>query len=171
MDQYQLIKNLGSGGFGIASQYSKKSSGEIYCIKQIDLKKGGLTINEAQEEFNLMNKFHHPNIIQSFELLIENKFLYIVIEFIDGGNLKEKIEDRSSPFKESFVLEVFTQLALALSECRKKKILHCNIKPENIFITKEGHIKLGDFGCGCLLDPSLQNAKTLAGTISYMHLK
>jgi serine/threonine protein kinase len=77
------------------------------------------------------------------------------------GILKPKLKINFLLFEKSFVIEIFAQLALALSECRKT-IFHHDIKHENILLIKEGHIKLGDFGFCHLLDSSFQNTKTFA---------
>jgi NIMA (never in mitosis gene a)-related kinase len=120
MEQYHIIKKLGSGAFGTTYKVSKKSNHDVYCIKEIDFKKTGLTVEQARNEVLLLFQLQHPNIIQLFEHFIEDKYLYIVMEFADGGDLQEKIESQSVPFEEDFILNIFNQLALTLSECKKK---------------------------------------------------
>jgi NIMA (never in mitosis gene a)-related kinase len=85
-------------------------------------------------------KLNHPNIVKIFEHFIDSQFFCIVIEYIDGNLLSDKIykhSTKSKLFKESFILNVFAQLTLALYECKMNNIIHCAVKPENILITKE----------------------------------
>jgi NIMA (never in mitosis gene a)-related kinase len=169
METYDIIKKLGSGAYGKTYQVYEKSNKQVYCIKKVDLEHAGLTLDEANKEVILLQQLQHPNIIQIFDHFSDDKFLYIVMEFADGGDLQQKIKSQSStPFEEDFIINIFAQLAFALFECKKKNIIHRDIKPQNIFLTKKGQVKLGDFGAGRLLDSINQMATTIIGSPCYM---
>jgi NIMA (never in mitosis gene a)-related kinase len=170
-NQYQIIKSLGGGQFGTALLVSEKSTGINYCMKQIDLIEIDFTVDEVKKEVDLLMKFQHPNIIKVFDHFVDENNFCIVVEYVDGGDLEDKIKsqiEQSIPFEEKFILNVFSQLVSALYECKQKKVLHRDIKPSNIFFTKEGQIKLGDFGVARSLDFTFQQVSTFAGTPSYM---
>jgi NIMA (never in mitosis gene a)-related kinase len=113
----------------------------------------------------------HLNIVKAFSYFRDDNFLCIVMELVEGCTLKKKIDEHSStnvPFTEAFILDIFIQLVSALKYCKQQNILHRDLKPENILITKEGNVKLIDFGVGRLLDTFHQQASTFAGTIQYI---
>jgi serine/threonine protein kinase len=172
MEQFGLKRALGSGSYGLAIEVLQKPSKERYCIKQIDFQKLGLTYEAAAKEAEIHMKLKHPNIVQAIKYFKEDKFLCIVMELVvEGYTLNEKIKEHSSNkilFEETFIIDVFTQLTSALNECKQHNILHFDLKPDNFLITKEGQIKLSDFGVGRLLDSTYQQAYTFVGTPLYM---
>ncbi|KAJ6238302.1 camk family protein kinase [Anaeramoeba flamelloides] len=93
------------------------------------------------------------------------------MEFANGGDLREKIErqkDLGQYFSEGEILEMFIQICLALQHIHSKKIIHRDLKLANIFLTKSGQIKVGDFGISKLLQNTLEKAKTVCGTPYYL---
>jgi serine/threonine protein kinase len=137
INQYQIIKPLGNGAFGTALLVSEKASGINFCIKQIDFNKYNLTLDEVKKEVDLLMKFQHPNIVKVIDHFADENNFCIVVEYVDGCNLQDKIKSQNVPFEESFILNVISQLASALYECKRKKVLHRDIKSPNIFFTKE----------------------------------
>ena len=95
--------------------------------------------------------------------------LCIVMSFCEGGDLSSMIEKRRMRyFKESEVISWFLQISLALQYMHQERILHRDLKTQNIFLTKSGMIKLGDFGIAKVLEGTLEMAKTVIGTPYYM---
>ena len=104
---------------------------------------------EAYVEAKILEKLDHPNIIQFIEVFRSTKpyaSLNIVMDYADGGDLQTKIKSQKKSFLENQILDWFTQICLAIKHIHDKKILHRDLKSGNIFLTKEGKIKLGDFG-------------------------
>jgi serine/threonine protein kinase len=85
----------------------------------VDFKKANFTLEQARKEVILLFQLQHPNIIQFSEHFVQDKYIYIVMEYADGGDLLEKIKAQYIPFEEDFIINIFTQLASALSECKK----------------------------------------------------
>jgi serine/threonine protein kinase len=98
MEHYQKIKELSSGAFGKALLVSEKSTGINYCIKVTNFNKDNLTLDEVKKEFNLLMKFQHSNIVKVFDHFVDGNDFSIVMEYVDGGTLKEKNRISKSPF-------------------------------------------------------------------------
>lgn len=91
------------------------------------------------------------------------------MEYADGGDLNKMIrEAKGNHFSESQILNWFTQICLAIKHIHDRKIIHRDLKCQNIFMTKEGYIKLGDFGIAKHLSKTLEKIKTVVGTPYYM---
>lgn len=97
--------------------------------------------------------------------------LCIVMEFADGGDLTGAVEQRRAQgtrYSEPEALGIFSQCCLALQHVHAKKFLHRDLKCQNIFMTKSGSVKLGDFGIAKVLDSTAAEAQTLIGTPIYL---
>ncbi|VEL16238.1 unnamed protein product [Protopolystoma xenopodis] len=117
-----------------------------------------------------MAKMYHPNIVKycvSFEE--ENGCLHIVMEYCNGGDLYSKINaQKGILFSEDQVMDYFVQISLGLKHIHDRMILHRDIKSQNIFLTKDDRIKLGDFGIAKVLNSTLDLARTCIGTPYYL---
>lgn len=126
------------------------------------------TIKEAQ----ILRNFRHPLIVKFIEVYAtkQNK-LKIVMEYAESGDLSKTINARKSSkkyFEENQILDWFTQLCLAMKHVHDRKILHRDIKGQNIFMTKANTIKLGDFGIARVLNKTQDKARTVVGTPYYL---
>lgn len=91
------------------------------------------------------------------------------MEFADGGDLTKKVKDQGGKyFSEVQILDWFTQLCLAIKHVHDRKIIHRDLKCQNIFLTKDNRIKLGDFGIARILKKTMEKAKTMVGTPYYI---
>lgn len=91
------------------------------------------------------------------------------MEYADGGDLHSLIRQRKgSPIPEGMILDLLVQMCLALKHLHDRKIIHRDLKTENIFLNKAGVLKLGDFGIAKVFKNTLQFAKTKIGTPMYM---
>ena len=106
---------------------------------------------EALNEVHILRAMRHPYVVTYSESFIEMRCLCIVMDYADGGDLYTKINQHKKTqelFTEDQIMDWFVQIALALKYIHDRKILHRDIKTQNIFLTSSGEIKLGDFGIG-----------------------
>ena len=124
---------------------------------------------DAHLEGKILKELSHPNIIHFREVLTDKDYLYIVMDYADGGDLSMKIREQEGKFfDENKILDWFTQVCLAIKHIHDRKILHRDIKSQNIFLMKNGQIKLGDFGIAKCLNQTIDKAKTYVGTPYYL---
>jgi NIMA (never in mitosis gene a)-related kinase len=123
-------------------------------------------------EAKILEKLDHPNIIKFKEVFITktpSTSLHIVMDYAEGGDLSTKIKERGGKyFTESAILDWFTQVCLAIKHIHDRKILHRDIKSQNVFLTKSGLLKLGDFGIAKCLNYTLEQVQTILGTPYYL---
>ena len=172
---YKVLQPLGEGSFGKAFLCKKESDGSLCVIKQILIE--GMDQKEKDEVLNestILSKLDHPNIIKFYDVFESKKpkhMINIVTEYADGGDLSEKIKEKknkNSNFTESEILDYFTQICLAIKHIHKKKIIHRDLKSGNIFLMKNGFVKLGDFGIAKGFQKTMDKAKTMVGTPYYL---
>eukprot|EP00347_Sterkiella_histriomuscorum_P002482 403367980 len=172
-ETYKKIQQLGKGSYGVAYLVKCESDQSLAVIKQIDISK----ISEEEKlkqlrEAKILEILNHPNIIR-FKEVYKTKAgkLHIVMDYADGGDLLQRIDQQKKKgvlFKENHILDWFTQMCLAIKHVHDRKILHRDLKGQNIFLTSDNQIKLGDFGIARVLQETLDVAKSMVGTPYYL---
>ncbi|MDC7222277.1 MAG: serine/threonine-protein kinase [Spirochaetales bacterium] len=148
---FTVLESLGRGG---TSQVYKASHPELkktVVLKKLTLKGAGPVKERFQREADLMMGFNHEHIVKVYDIFKEGSSWIIVQEFVDGPNLEEVILKRGGLGKAAS-LSLTVQCLKALVYIHKKGVVHRDIKPSNIFLTREGAVKLGDFGIASRLD-------------------
>uniref|UniRef100_A0A3B4UFP3 non-specific serine/threonine protein kinase n=2 Tax=Seriola dumerili TaxID=41447 RepID=A0A3B4UFP3_SERDU len=173
MNNYEVIRQIGEGAFGKAFLVRDKGGGgDRQCVvKQVNLRKMSAREKEAsKKEVTLLSRMKHPNIVSFTTSFQEGDSLYIVMEYCDGGDLMKKINmQRGVPFTEERIVAWFVQICLGLKHIHDRKILHRDIKAQNIFLTNGGmKAKLGDFGIARMLNNTMELARTCVGTPYYL---
>ncbi|NXD64976.1 NEK5 kinase, partial [Eolophus roseicapillus] len=171
MDKYEIIKKIGEGSFGKIFLAKGKVDNEQCVIKEIDLTKMPVKEKEAsQKEVMLLAKMKHANIVTFCASLQEKNKLYIVMEYCDGGDLMTRINMQHGVlFDEDQILRWFVQISLGLKHIHDKKVLHRDVKAQNIFLCNNGKVaKLGDFGIARQLNSTMEFAHTCVGTPYYL---
>ncbi|KAL5262001.1 hypothetical protein ACHWQZ_G007643 [Mnemiopsis leidyi] len=173
MDQYSVIRHIGEGSFGKALLVKSKRDGKRYVIKQIGISKmSQKEKDEARKEVSVLAKMNHPNIVSYQDSFEEKGSLSIVMDYCEGGDLFNKInQQKGQLFSEDQILDWFAQICLAIKHVHDRKILHRDIKSQNIFLTNaDGQltIKLGDFGISRVLRNTAELARTCIGTPYYL---
>ena len=119
------------------------------------------------QEVCLLKNIKHPNIVKYINSTIENRILYLVLEYCQEGDLSQHIEfciQQRVHFPEQLIAYWSLQILSALDYLHKKNIMHRDIKAKNVFLTDDGNIKLGDFGVSRIMKPDEKVAQTCTGT-------
>ena len=172
-ESYKKIKVLGKGSFGKAFLVQAESDGSYAVIKKVDIAK--MSDEEKKDtikEAKILEVLNHPNIIRFKEVYKTKKGqLCIVMDYADGGDLQSQIKETRAAGKtldENTILNQFTQICLAIKHCHDRKIMHRDLKAQNIFMNKNGIVKLGDFGISKVLGSTVEQAVTIVGTPYYL---
>ncbi|KAA6352697.1 MAG: putative Serine/threonine protein kinase, partial [Streblomastix strix] len=162
MDDFEIIRELGSGTFGAAYHARNKITGEQVAIKKIKCPTE-MAEQEAQHEIDTHQqaKFRYiANFMDSFTEVDEdgtNTFC-LVMEFCDQGNLTDYIkkkQNRRSHIKEEYAWNILIQLVMGVNYMHSKRLVHRDLKPDNVFLTgPDREVRIGDFGLSKLLDPT-----------------
>ena len=162
--KYRIKGWLGGGRFADVFLAEDTITGGLFALK---VSRERSTIDEdLKKEAKLLLSLEHRNIVRFFSADIIEGRLILAIEYIDGTSLREVIREKS-PMMAQEVFPYITQIKEAISYAHKKGILHRDIKPENILITKEGVVKITDFGLAVLLSKETIRS-AIAGTPVYM---
>ncbi|KAF6095754.1 NIMA related kinase 1 [Phyllostomus discolor] len=170
MEKYVRLQKIGEGSFGKAILVKSIEDGRQYVIKEINISRmSNKEREESRREVAVLANMKHPNIVQYRESFEENGSLYIVMDYCEGGDLFKRINaQKGILFPEDQILDWFVQICLALKHVHDRKILHRDIKSQNIFLTKDGTIQLGDFGIARVLNSTVELARTCIGTPYYL---
>ena len=172
LNNYTVIKSLGSGAAGIVDLVKHKETDKLYALKTIPLSHlNEKERNLAEWEMYFLKVLSGPTLIKSYHSYIEKDNIYIIMEYAEGGSLDEKI--KLARFKKQFfdtdtILNWISQVILGVMLIHSKNILHRDLKCQNIFLNKEGIVKIGDFGISKELETMSRMAETNIGTPYYM---
>lgn len=171
MEKYEFVRSIGQGMYGQVFLAKNKEENRNYAIKRINFK----DIDEKdrknlENEVLLLKELKHPNIVSYKDSFLDKENFYnIVMIYCDGGDIYSKIKNaKNKHFSESDILDWLVQLCLALSYIHDKKILHRDLKPQNIFIQNENKIRIGDFGIAKIFNQTKEMAGSMIGTPLYM---
>ena len=167
---YKYGRLIGQGAFGKVNIGLNVLSGRVVAIKSFN--KAKLTLNSENMkkilyETNLMQKLNHPNITKILEMFEDDKFIFIIMEYINGGNLFSFVKKRRK-LTEKIAKILYKQIILGIKHIHSKNIVHRDIKLENILIDLNNTVKICDFGIGVILDSENQLLYDQCGTPMYM---
>ena len=170
LGDYEIVSQVGAGGMGVVYRARDLRLGRSVAIKVL---RGHLwadagRLRRFEQEAQAAASLNHPNILAIHQLGVYQGAPYLVSEFLEGATLREELLHGSlAPPR---VLELAEQIAEGLSAAHQRGIIHRDLKPENLYVSKQGRIKILDFGLAKLLDeednPSAQVSQTLAGVIA-----
>ncbi|KAL4506467.1 hypothetical protein ABPG72_000038 [Tetrahymena utriculariae] len=172
-NKYEKIKQIGSGQQGKAYLCKHAQTSQQFVIKQIQLScMSDQEIQKQYKEVSILRSLSHPNIVKYQDsFLFKKNYLCIVMDYAEGGDLEQRIiqAQRANTFLDSqIILKWFTQLCSAVRFIHNKKIIHRDIKNNNIFLDSNDNILLGDFGISKKLQNPKDKASTIIGTPYFM---
>ena len=148
--EYEIIKELGKGGFGRVILVKSKSDNKYYAIKEIIIKPEMQDkIENIKKEADILSKFNCNNIVKYYDSYLDKDKFYILMEYCAGQNLRDFINiniKNNELIEEDILYNIIKQICIGIKEIHNKNIIHRDIKPENIFMNEKNDIKIGDFG-------------------------
>ncbi|MDO8550190.1 MAG: protein kinase, partial [Ignavibacteria bacterium] len=173
ISHYSITEKIGEGGMGVVYKAKDTKLDRSVAIKFLPSHLSGSEENKQRffREARSAAALNHPNILGIYEINEENGSMFLVMEFVDGQTLKSHISTLTSgtgvPVLQA--IDWIEQIAQGLKAAHDMNIIHRDIKTENVMITKEGRLKIMDFGLAKLKsDAGITKTKTSIGTLSYM---
>lgn len=167
-NRYEIIEKIGSGGMATVYKAKCKLLNRNVAVKILrdEFANDAEFIKRFQVEAQAAASLSHPNIVSIYDVGEENGLHYIVMELIEGKTLKEIITEKGRlPWKDA--VKIAMQIASGLEQAHKNHIIHRDIKPHNIIMTKDGNAKVTDFGIAKAVSNSTINA--FGSTVGSVH--
>ncbi|MBX9938696.1 MAG: protein kinase [Candidatus Obscuribacterales bacterium] len=173
---YELLGEIGRGGMGIVYRAIHPASNKIVAIKKLFLDQ---ISPEKKEEFkdrfvreaHTIARLKHPNIVEVLDVSLNKDDYFYVMEFLDGESLRKDLLRRGGKMPVENFLPILKQVGEALSFAHSMSIVHRDVKPDNIFILRNGTVKLTDFGIARTADyenANLTKTGIMMGTLAYV---
>jgi len=176
---YQKMKELGTGSFGTAYLAKQKASGDECVVKAVKKSRTLLPLDEVEQEILIMRQVDHPHVVRLFEWYEDANRIYLILEFLRGGTLKDVVlqlqQKEQRGMKEAWMRAVLEQVAGAMAYCHNLRLIHKDIKDENIMLLKQDsggwdrpHAVIIDLGIAEMFSVADPTGRMLGGTPTTM---
>jgi serine/threonine-protein kinase len=180
LGHYEILRPIGAGGMGEVFVARDPKLGRKVAIKLLPARLAGDrdTLARFTQEARSASALNHPNIVTIHEVGATGDAPFIVMEYVDGRDLRTLIGEGALPVRQ--VLDIATQIADGLAAAHERGIVHRDLKPENIMVTRDGYVKILDFGLAKVIGPTPEGEHTIQlempgtmpgtilGTVGYM---
>ena len=169
--RYKLLEVLGKGTYGVVRKIQNKETGQVFALKTI-LKSKVPDLSLLEKEVDLLQQIHHPHIVQLFEVYEEPNQLHLVTELCTGGELYDKVVEKSlegGHLSEYDVARILRNILEAIAYCHAQGICHRDLKVENFLLLSpdnEAPVKIIDFGLSRKTTDDAMTTKV--GTVYYV---
>ena len=172
LGRYEVLGELGQGAMGIVYKAKDPLIDRVVAIKTINL---GLALDEKEEyeerfyqEAKAAGRLNHPNIVTIYDVGRSGDVAYIAMEFLQGRELRDIMNDGGS-LQIDQVLDIAAQVAMGLSYAHEHGIVHRDVKPSNIMVIRDGHVKITDFGIARMTSSAVRTQTGMVlGSPKYM---
>jgi eukaryotic-like serine/threonine-protein kinase len=163
---YEILAPLGAGGMGEVYRARDNKLDREVAIKVLPQSLAGDTdaLARFEREAKAVAALSHPNILAIHDFGTHEATAYAVTELLEGSTLREKVE--GGPVSKDRAVDYALQICRGLSAAHEKGVIHRDLKPENIFVTKDGHVKILDFGLAKRMQSTAPGQETSAPTVS-----
>ncbi|XP_065312448.1 cyclin-dependent kinase 2-like [Dermacentor albipictus] len=148
-EKFQKIEKIGEGTYGVVYKARDRATGRFIALKKIRLESEAEGVpSTAIREIALLKELRHPNIVRLLDVVPQDQKLYLVFEYMTEDLKKhmDKAASSKTPLAVKLVKSYLWQLLQGIAYCHSHRILHRDLKPQNLLIDFEGNIKLADFG-------------------------
>ncbi|MBM3993258.1 MAG: serine/threonine protein kinase [Planctomycetes bacterium] len=161
---YDLVEKIAEGGMGTVYRGRNRLTGEIVAVKVVPqhLLSNPVVLKRFEQEYFVARAIDHPNIVKALDFGREGETRYLVMEYVEGESLGQKIE-REGKLPETEAIRIITLVALGLQKAHKQGLVHRDVKPDNILITPDGSVKLTDLGLVKEVEADLNLTRTGRG--------
>uniref|UniRef100_A0A5B6ZMB5 non-specific serine/threonine protein kinase n=1 Tax=Davidia involucrata TaxID=16924 RepID=A0A5B6ZMB5_DAVIN len=167
--KYEVGRTIGEGTFAKVKFAQNTETGQSVAVKVMaksTILKHKM-VDQIKREISIMKIVRHPNIVRLHEVLASRTTIYIVLEFVTGGDLFDKIVPQGR-LSENVARRYFQQLINAVAHCHSKGVYHRDLKPENLLLDSHGNLKVSDFGLSALPKQGVELLHTTCGTPNYV---
>ncbi|MDM8212532.1 Stk1 family PASTA domain-containing Ser/Thr kinase [Enterococcus hirae] len=168
--RYKILGMIGSGGMANVYLAEDLILDREVAVKvlRFDFQNDAAAIRRFQREARAASELVHPNIVSVYDVGEEDGLQYIVMEYVDGMDLKRYLQTHY-PLPYDEVVDIMEQIISAVEEAHAHQIIHRDIKPQNILIDKNGVVKITDFGIAvALTETSITQTNTMLGSVHYL---
>ncbi len=169
LGQFRIVDRIGSGGMATVYQAYQPNLDRYVAIKVLPAvnARDPIFVKRFEQEARSVAKLAHPNIVQIHDFGEQDQITYIVMEYVDGGTLKDRLK---KPLSVPEAVDFIIQAAEGLECAHRNGIIHRDVKPANMLLRKDGHLLLSDFGIAKILEGTthLTRVGTGIGTPQYM---
>lgn len=168
-DRYEIMEQIGTGGMADVYKAKCHKLNRYVAIKVMksEFSQDKTFVSKFWAEAQSAAGLTNPNVVNVYDVGVENGIYYIVMELVEGVTLKKYIEKRGKlPYKEAVSIAI--QVANGMDAAHKHNIVHRDIKPQNIIISKEGKVKVTDFGIAKVASTATINTSASMGSVHYI---
>ncbi|XP_051207623.1 CBL-interacting protein kinase 8 isoform X3 [Lolium perenne] len=167
--KYEVGRTIGEGTFAKVKFAQNTETGESVAMKVLDRSSilKHKMVDQIKREISIMKLVRHPNVVRLHEVLASRKKIFIILEFITGGELFDKII-RHGRLGEADARKYFQQLIDGVDFCHSKGVYHRDLKPENLLLDSQGNLKISDFGLSAWPAQGATLLRTTCGTPNYV---
>lgn len=166
--RYRILEVIGTGGIGTVYKAIDTRLQRLVALKVLHFTPDAESKEQFSREVQALARLNHPNIVQIYDVSLDDDLVYMTAEYIEGRNLRHVIAD-ARHLDLDYAIEIVFQVGIALGYAHRRGIIHRDIKPENVLIPDDGRVRLLDFGLAIAPGTStLTGTGTIIGTTGYM---
>ncbi|OMP12193.1 hypothetical protein CCACVL1_00079 [Corchorus capsularis] len=167
--KYEIGRTIGEGTFAKVKFAQNTETGESVAMKVLDRSTiiKHKMVDQIKREISIMKLVRHPYVVRLHEVIASRTKIYIILEFITGGELFDKIV-HNGRLSEVEARRYFQQLIDGVDYCHSKGVYHRDLKPENLLLDSQGNLKISDFGLSALPEEGVSLLRTTCGTPNYV---